>query len=62
MMLSVLKHTETPVKFWFLKNYLSPTVKVCCKKISFLFYILKNFSYIYLFNNNIWLPMFQIIT
>ncbi|XP_048460251.1 UDP-glucose:glycoprotein glucosyltransferase 1 isoform X3 [Rhincodon typus] len=27
MMLSVLKHTETPVKFWFLKNYLSPTFK-----------------------------------
>jgi len=28
MMLSVLKHTSTPVKFWFLKNYLSPTLKV----------------------------------
>lgn len=27
-MLSVLKHTKTPVKFWFLKNYLSPQVKV----------------------------------
>lgn len=27
MMLSVLKHTSTPVKFWFLKNYLSPTLK-----------------------------------
>jgi hypothetical protein len=27
-MLSVLKHTSTPVKFWFLKNYLSPTLKV----------------------------------
>ncbi|XP_073425669.1 UDP-glucose:glycoprotein glucosyltransferase 2 isoform X2 [Dendrobates tinctorius] len=24
MMLSVLRHTKTPVKFWFLKNYLSP--------------------------------------
>ncbi|XP_050087540.1 UDP-glucose:glycoprotein glucosyltransferase [Anopheles aquasalis] len=24
MMLSLLKHTHTPVKFWFLKNYLSP--------------------------------------
>lgn len=24
MMLSLLKHTSTPVKFWFLKNYLSP--------------------------------------
>ncbi|XP_015109415.1 UDP-glucose:glycoprotein glucosyltransferase isoform X2 [Diachasma alloeum] len=27
MMLSVLKHTKSPVKFWFLKNYLSPTLK-----------------------------------
>ncbi|CAH1780753.1 unnamed protein product [Owenia fusiformis] len=25
MMLSVLKHTKSKVKFWFLKNYLSPT-------------------------------------
>ncbi|XP_017485458.1 PREDICTED: UDP-glucose:glycoprotein glucosyltransferase [Rhagoletis zephyria] len=24
MMISVLKHTNSPVKFWFLKNYLSP--------------------------------------
>ncbi|XP_077339156.1 UDP-glucose:glycoprotein glucosyltransferase 2 isoform X3 [Lithobates pipiens] len=24
MMLSVLRHTKTPTKFWFLKNYLSP--------------------------------------
>ncbi|XP_070607386.1 UDP-glucose:glycoprotein glucosyltransferase 2 [Erythrolamprus reginae] len=28
MMLSVLRHTKTPVKFWFLKNYLSPTFKM----------------------------------
>ncbi|XP_071549472.1 UDP-glucose:glycoprotein glucosyltransferase 1 isoform X4 [Panulirus ornatus] len=27
MMVSVLRHTETPVKFWFLKNFLSPTFK-----------------------------------
>ncbi|KAM6178250.1 UDP-glucose:glycoprotein glucosyltransferase 2 [Rhynchocyon petersi] len=27
MMLSVLHTTKTPVKFWFLKNYLSPTFK-----------------------------------
>ncbi|VEL30863.1 unnamed protein product [Protopolystoma xenopodis] len=27
MMLTVLRHTKTPVKFWFLKNYLSPTFK-----------------------------------
>lgn len=26
MMLSVLKHTKTPVKFWFLKNYLSAEI------------------------------------
>jgi len=34
MMLSVLKNTKSPVKFWFLKNYLSPTVKV------FMFYVM----------------------
>ena len=28
MMLGVLRHTKTPVKFWFLKNYLSPTFTV----------------------------------
>lgn len=27
MMLSVLKHTHRPVKFWFIKNYLSPQFK-----------------------------------
>ncbi|XP_061827435.1 UDP-glucose:glycoprotein glucosyltransferase 2 isoform X3 [Nerophis lumbriciformis] len=27
MMLSVLRHTKAPVKFWFLKNYLSPSFK-----------------------------------
>uniref|UniRef100_A0A8C5FI82 UDP-glucose ceramide glucosyltransferase-like 1 n=1 Tax=Gadus morhua TaxID=8049 RepID=A0A8C5FI82_GADMO len=27
MMLSVLRHTKTPVKFWFLKNFLSPSFK-----------------------------------
>ncbi|XP_054159379.1 UDP-glucose:glycoprotein glucosyltransferase 1-like [Oppia nitens] len=27
MILSVLKNTKTPVKFWFLKNYLSPNFK-----------------------------------
>ncbi|KAH7641055.1 UDP-glucose:glycoprotein glucosyltransferase 1 [Dermatophagoides farinae] len=27
MMMSVLKNTKTPVKFWFLKNYLSPQFK-----------------------------------
>lgn len=33
MMLSVLKNTKTPVKFWFLKNYLSPAFKVVKYKI-----------------------------
>ena len=27
MILSVLNHTNTPVKFWFIKNYLSPKFK-----------------------------------
>merc|ERR1711907_649333 len=27
MMLSVVKNTESPVKFWFLKNFLSPQFK-----------------------------------
>ena len=30
MMLSVLKNTQSKVKFWFLKNYLSPSFKVSC--------------------------------
>lgn len=34
MMLSVIKHTKSPVKFWFLKNYLSPTLKVRMLDIS----------------------------
>lgn len=28
-MLSVMKHAKHPVKFWLLKNYLSPYFKVC---------------------------------
>ena len=28
MMLSVRKNTEAPVKFWFIKNFLSPKFKV----------------------------------
>ncbi|CAL8086360.1 unnamed protein product [Calicophoron daubneyi] len=27
MMVTVIRHTKSPVKFWFLKNYLSPTFK-----------------------------------
>ncbi|XP_068089370.1 UDP-glucose:glycoprotein glucosyltransferase 1 [Hyperolius riggenbachi] len=41
MMLSVLKHTQTPVKFWFLKNYLSPTFK------NFIPYMAKQYNFQY---------------
>lgn len=27
MMLSVIKNTNRPVKFWFIKNYLSPNLR-----------------------------------
>lgn len=27
MILSVIRHTSVPVKFWFIKNYLSPRFK-----------------------------------
>uniref|UniRef100_A0A4W3JNT5 UDP-glucose ceramide glucosyltransferase-like 1 n=1 Tax=Callorhinchus milii TaxID=7868 RepID=A0A4W3JNT5_CALMI len=41
MMLSVLKQTKTPVKFWFLKNYLSPTFK------EFIPYMAKQYGFQY---------------
>ncbi|OXB58829.1 hypothetical protein ASZ78_007546 [Callipepla squamata] len=41
MMLSVLKHTKTPLKFWFLKNYLSPTFK------DFIPYMAKKYNFQY---------------
>ncbi|XP_056420029.1 UDP-glucose:glycoprotein glucosyltransferase 1 isoform X2 [Hyla sarda] len=41
MMLSVLKNTKTPVKFWFLKNYLSPTFK------NFIPYMAKQYDFQY---------------
>ncbi|XP_065075789.1 UDP-glucose:glycoprotein glucosyltransferase [Ochlerotatus camptorhynchus] len=41
MMLSLLKHTKTPVKFWFLKNYLSPQF------IDFLPYMAKEYNFQY---------------
>ncbi|XP_051553094.1 UDP-glucose:glycoprotein glucosyltransferase 1-like [Myxocyprinus asiaticus] len=41
MMLSVLKHTKTPVKFWFLKNYLSPAFK------EFIPYMAENYGFQY---------------
>lgn len=41
MMLSVIKHTKSPVKFWFLKNYLSPSFKVRMYSIRFFYYGLK---------------------
>lgn len=39
MILSVLKNTRRPVKFWFIKNYLSPQFKV----VSFKLYICHGF-------------------
>lgn len=41
MMLSVLKHTRNPVKFWFLKNFLSPTFK------SFIPHMAKHYGFQY---------------
>ncbi|XP_058471290.1 UDP-glucose:glycoprotein glucosyltransferase 1 isoform X1 [Solea solea] len=41
MMLSVLKNTKTPVKFWFLKNYLSPAFK------EFIPYMAKEYGFQY---------------
>uniref|UniRef100_A0A8C3M2Z0 UDP-glucose ceramide glucosyltransferase-like 1 n=1 Tax=Chrysolophus pictus TaxID=9089 RepID=A0A8C3M2Z0_CHRPC len=41
MMLSVLKHTKTPLKFWFLKNYLSPMFK------EFIPYMAKKYNFQY---------------
>lgn len=41
MMLSVLKSTKTPVKFWFLKNFLSPTFK------DYLPYMAKHYKFEY---------------
>lgn len=45
MMLSVLKHTKSPVKFWFLKNYLSPSLKV--------FFFLRSIPFSFLYHDNI---------
>lgn len=36
MILSVLKNTHRPVKFWFIKNYLSPQFKVCSNSHNFI--------------------------
>jgi UDP-glucose:glycoprotein glucosyltransferase len=41
MMISVLKNTKKPVKFWFLKNFLSPSFT------SFLPYYAKNYNFTY---------------
>lgn len=41
MMLSVMKNTEHPVKFWLLKNYLSPQFKV---RLVFCSYAFSTFS------------------
>ena len=40
-MLGVLKHTHNPVKFWFLKNYLSPTFKASVREQSCIVYIVR---------------------
>lgn len=39
MILSVLKNTQRPVKFWFIKNYLSPQFKVCLYCFLFSFFV-----------------------
>ena len=39
MILSVLRNTNSTVKFWFIENFLSPSFLVCC---SFFIYILLN--------------------
>lgn len=49
MMLSVLKNTKTPVKFWFLKNYLSPTFKV-----GFLLFFFYSFFFLFAFSPLMW--------
>lgn len=52
MMLSVLRNNKkTPVKFWFLKNYLSPTFKWVSTLI---FYIWLIFAVNYLYHCNIY--------
>jgi hypothetical protein len=40
MMVSVLKHTKTPVKFWILKNFLSPDLKVSLRFVVHVRFIL----------------------
>ncbi|CAH8474629.1 unnamed protein product [Schistosoma turkestanicum] len=48
MMLTVLRHTNSPVKFWFLKNYLSPTFK------DFIPYMAKEYGFEYEFVQYKW--------
>lgn len=45
MILSVLKNTNRPVKFWFIKNYLSPQFKVVRLKLLYSLYFLCSFFY-----------------
>ena len=47
MILSVLKNTQRPVKFWFIKNYLSPQFKVCLHLFIFHFESTWFLSFIY---------------
>jgi UDP-glucose:glycoprotein glucosyltransferase len=48
MILSVLKHTQNPVKFWFLGNFLSPQFK------AFLPYMAKEYSFSFEFVTYQW--------
>lgn len=66
MMLSVLKNTKTPVKFWFLKNYLSPAFKVEQQNIvltgsnfDFFFFTFRIFYHLCLKNMNLSMNQFS---
>mgnify|MGYP001136849065 FL=1 len=39
MMLSVVSNTKAPVKFWLLKQFLSPQFRVCCLDALFLGFV-----------------------
>lgn len=46
MMLTVMKNTKSPVKFWFLKNYLSPTFQVLKATENFFYQTEKNLMFL----------------
>ena len=39
MIVSVLRHTKSPVKFWFIQNFASPQFKVFFFKFHYIFFI-----------------------